>query len=48
VHKWEDNIKMDFKEWKYENMDRIHLGQNRVQWQPLMNIEINVFGGHKS
>jgi hypothetical protein len=33
LYRWKDNIKMDFKEVACENVDWIHLDQDRVQWQ---------------
>jgi hypothetical protein len=31
-HRWEDNIKMAVKEIRREDVDWIHLDNNRVQW----------------
>jgi hypothetical protein len=36
--RWEDNIKMNFKEIGYEDVDWIHLAQDGVQWWALVNI----------
>jgi hypothetical protein len=35
--RWEDNTKKDHKEMGMEGMDWIHLADDRVQWQALMN-----------
>jgi hypothetical protein len=35
-HRWEDNIKMNLKEIGCENMDWIHLGEDRVRWQAVV------------
>jgi hypothetical protein len=34
---WEDNIRMDLREIGWEFVDWIHLGQDRDQWQVLVN-----------
>jgi len=36
-HRWEDNIRMDFREIGWENVDWIHLTQDRNQWRTLVN-----------
>jgi hypothetical protein len=33
--RWEDNIKMDLKELRYEDVDRIHMLQDRIQREGL-------------
>jgi hypothetical protein len=35
-HRWEDNIKMMLKETGFENVDRIHLTQERVRFGRLL------------
>jgi hypothetical protein len=35
------SIKMDLEETGCEGMDRIHQVQERVQWQPLVNMVMN-------
>jgi hypothetical protein len=40
--RWEDNIKMGFKEIRFEYVDLIHLAQNRVQLQALVNMVMNL------
>jgi hypothetical protein len=32
IHSRKDNIKMDFEEVMYEDVDWIHLAQDRFQW----------------
>jgi len=41
THVWEDNIKMDPKEIRFERVDWIRVAQYRDQWRFLMNTEIN-------
>jgi hypothetical protein len=41
-HRWEDNIKMDFKEVGFESMDWIKLAQNRERWRALVNAVMNL------
>jgi hypothetical protein len=35
--RWEDNIRMDLRETGWEDVDWIHLVQDRDQWQALVN-----------
>jgi hypothetical protein len=37
----EDNIKIDLKEREWEDVDWIHLAQDRHQWQALVKMIIN-------
>jgi hypothetical protein len=37
ICRWEDNIKMDLREVGWGNMDLIHQGQVREQWQALVD-----------
>jgi hypothetical protein len=37
-----DNIKMDIPEIEWGGMDWIDLGQDRDQWRPLVNTEMNL------
>jgi hypothetical protein len=39
--KWEDNNTMDVRETGWEDMDWIHLTQNRDQWRVIVNTIIN-------
>jgi hypothetical protein len=41
-HRWEVIIKMYLKEIHYESVDLIHLAQDRVQLQALVNIVMNL------
>jgi hypothetical protein len=41
-HRWEDNIRMDLKEIVWENVDWIHLSQDRVQCH-LVNTLMNLW-----
>jgi hypothetical protein len=36
--RWEVNIEMELKETGYEDVDWIHLGEDRDQWQALVNM----------
>jgi hypothetical protein len=38
----EDNIRMDLREIIQEGMDWIHLAQDRVQWQAVVDIVMNL------
>jgi hypothetical protein len=35
--RWEDNIKMDFRETGFGDVDWIHLAQDRDRWRALVN-----------
>jgi hypothetical protein len=39
---WQDNIKMDLREIVWDDMDCIHLVQDRGQWRALVNTLINL------
>jgi hypothetical protein len=39
--RWEDNIKMDHREIRWDNMDWIHLTQDRGQWMAVVNMAMN-------
>jgi hypothetical protein len=41
-HRWEDNIKMDFRETGIDGVNWIWLAQDRVQWQAFVNMVINL------
>jgi hypothetical protein len=43
---WEDNIKMDLREMRWEGMDWTDLAQDRDQWRVLVN-RVMTFGFHK-
>jgi len=40
--KWEDNIKMDLRETVWEDVDWIHLTQDRDQWRAVLNTVMNL------
>jgi hypothetical protein len=35
-HRWEDNIRMDFREMRWEGVDWVHLAQDKDQWRALV------------
>jgi hypothetical protein len=41
-HRWEDNIKMDFRKIGWGGMDLIILAKHRDQWRALMNTIMNL------
>jgi len=41
MHTWEDNIKIDLRE-SYKGMEWIHLAQDMVKWQALVNMIMNI------
>jgi hypothetical protein len=41
TRKWEDNIKMNLREIRWGDMDRIYLDQNRNQWKVLVDTVMN-------
>jgi hypothetical protein len=40
--RWEDNIKMDFREIGIDGANWIQLTQNRVQWRAFVNMVMNL------
>jgi hypothetical protein len=40
--RWEDNIDMDVNETGCEDVDRIHVAQDRIQWRDLVNMVMNI------
>jgi hypothetical protein len=40
--RWEDNIKMDLKEIRWEDVDWIHPDQDRDQWRAVVNTVKNL------
>jgi hypothetical protein len=42
MHRWEDNIRMDVREIGWEDVDWIHLSQDRDQWRALVNTVMNL------
>jgi hypothetical protein len=41
-HRWEDNIRMDLGEIRWEGVGWIHLVQDMDQWQTLVNVVMNL------
>jgi hypothetical protein len=41
-HRWEDNIRMDLREIRWEGVDWIHLAQDRDWWWALVNMVMNL------
>jgi hypothetical protein len=39
---WEDNIKIDVREIWWENVDWMHLAQDRDNWQAFVNTVMNI------
>ena len=44
--RWEDNIKMDFKEIGYKGVDRVNVAQDRYKWRAILMRQLS-FGFHK-
>ena len=44
--RWEDNIKMDFKEIGYKGVDRVNVAQDRYKLQAILMRQLS-FGFHK-
>ena len=42
MHGLEGNMKTDLKEIRWENMDWIYLAENKVKWQALINVTIEL------
>jgi len=42
--RWEDNIRMDYREIGREDVDWMHLSPDRDQWWALMNTVMNLWG----
>jgi hypothetical protein len=40
--RWEDNIRMDLREIRWEDVDWMHLAQDRDQWRAPMNTVMNL------
>jgi hypothetical protein len=41
--RWEDNIGMDLREVRFEDVDWIHLAQDRDKWRALVNTVMKGF-----
>jgi hypothetical protein len=42
-HRWEDGIRMDFREIGWGCVEWIHLAQDRDWWQALVNVVMNLW-----
>jgi hypothetical protein len=42
TRRWEDNIKMDFREIRIDGANWIRLAQGRVQWRAFVNTVMNL------
>jgi hypothetical protein len=42
-HRWEDNIRMDLWEVRWEDVYQIHLSQDRDQWWALVKPVITIW-----
>jgi hypothetical protein len=40
--RWEDNIKTDLQEMRWEGMDRIDMAQDRDRWRAVVNAVMNL------
>jgi len=41
--RWEDKSEMEIKKIRWEDVDWIHLAQDRVQWWGLVNVVVNLY-----
>jgi hypothetical protein len=41
--RWEDNIRLDLREIRWEVVDWFHLAQDRDHWRSLMNTVMNLW-----
>jgi hypothetical protein len=41
--RWEDDIKIDLREIKWDGMESIDLAQDRDQWRALVNTAMNLW-----
>ena len=41
--RWENNIKMDFQEVGFGDMDSMKLAQDRDRWRTLVNVVMNLW-----
>jgi hypothetical protein len=42
-HRWEDNIRMDFKEIRINMRNWVGLAQDRDRWRALVNVAMNLW-----
>jgi hypothetical protein len=47
-HRWEDNIRLDLEEMRWEAVDLIHLTQDKDQWWALVNTVMNLRVSYKA
>jgi hypothetical protein len=40
--RWEDNIRIDLSEIRWEDVDWLHLTQDRDQWRAVVNMVMNL------
>jgi len=40
--RWENNIRMNLMETRWEGVDWMHLGQDREQWRAVLNTVMNL------
>jgi hypothetical protein len=40
--RWEDNIKMDLQEVRWEDVDWIHMAQDKDRWRALVSAVMNL------
>jgi hypothetical protein len=40
--RWKDNIRMDLREIEWEDVDWMHVAQDRDQWRALVNAVMNL------
>jgi hypothetical protein len=41
--RWDENIRMDFKEIRWEGVEWINLAQDRDQWRAVVNAVMNLW-----
>jgi hypothetical protein len=41
-HRWEDNIRMELREIRWEGVEWMHLAQDGHQWRGLVNTVMNL------
>jgi hypothetical protein len=48
THTWENNIKMDLQDIRWEGVDWIHLSWDRNMWQALVDMVMNLQVPHNA
>jgi hypothetical protein len=46
-NKWENKVKVDLKNFRWEGVDLIPLAQVRIQWRAAVNTVVNLNGSRK-